>query len=38
MQQLFGEEDYEDLFSKGNYENLRKIKDLLESNNTREKE
>lgn len=31
-------EDYEDLFSKGNYENLRKIKDLLESNNTREKE
>lgn len=31
-------EDYEDLFSKGNYENLRKIKGLLESNNTREKE
>lgn len=31
-------EDYEDLFSKGNYENLRKIKGLLESNNTRGKE
>ena len=31
-------EDYEDLFSKGNYDNLRKIKDLLVSNNTREKE
>lgn len=31
-------EDYEDLFSKGNYENLRRIKDLLETNNTREKE